>query len=49
MGAVNSDVICKAGNFIYYLGSDGVTYSIYDVTNTTDKLKARAFVSTLLI
>ena len=47
IGAINRDVICRAGNYMYYLGSDGVVYSIYDVTNATDKLKANPLCDTI--
>jgi len=37
-GTINIETVCKVGNYLYYLGSDGVVYSLYDVRTDYKKL-----------
>lgn len=37
-GTINIETVCKVGNYLYYLGSDGVVYSLNDVRTDYKKL-----------
>ena len=37
-GAFNKDVIQQVGNYLFYLGSDGKVYALYDVRTDTQKM-----------
>lgn len=40
-GAINNDVIQKVGNYLFYFGSDGKVYSMYDVRTDVKKMSAK--------
>jgi hypothetical protein len=37
-GALNGDVMQQIGNYLYYLGTDGIVYAMYDVRTDVKKL-----------
>ena len=41
-GTINSETICRVGNYLYYLGFDGVVYSLYDVRTDYKKLLTKS-------
>ena len=46
-GTINIETVCKVGNYLYYLGVDGVVYSLYDVRTDYKKLMTKSISDSL--
>lgn len=40
-GTININTVCQVGNYLYYLGSDGRVYALYDVRTDYKKMLTR--------
>jgi len=41
-GAINQDVICQVGNYLFYLAEDAQIYAMFDVRSDVEKMMAKS-------